>query len=260
MSRKTVLFFSLLAVFMIHRSAFAKGDTVKITLTNLESNTAIDVTDDSVKRFNVWRPAVFIGRVPQDEGFIIKWSKGVVPAPQTVLPLAAEHADIYAIYSKMMTNPSTSHGPDNNPIYLIDEMTQPGYPVVPCVRVPPEFEAAYAEILDEYNRRKDQHVKLERAFSIEKPYALLNPAQVGKFIDMNTIRRIPDPNSDARFRIATDLFRLGDVYFNKRRSLALTYISTFCGSACGLGNWKVFQKTPGGTWEERPWVTCGGIA
>src|SRR5260370_22314708 len=46
-------------------------------------------------------------------------------------------ADIYAIYSLMMTEPKTTHGPDNNEIYLIRDTTVPGTPPEPCVRVPP---------------------------------------------------------------------------------------------------------------------------
>ena len=39
-------------------------------------------------------------------------TKGVSPLPQT----AGEHADIYSIYSLMMTNPSTSHGPSTDDV------------------------------------------------------------------------------------------------------------------------------------------------
>jgi len=34
--------------------------------------------------------------------------------------------DVYAIYSLMLTNPKTSHGPDTNPRYLIADATAPG--------------------------------------------------------------------------------------------------------------------------------------
>ena len=185
------------------------------------------------------------------------------PAPTSAAPLiqaaaADEHADIYVIYSILMTNPATSHGPSTDELYLISEMTRRGHPEEPCVRVPPQYQMAYQETLDEYHRRKDKPVKLERALNIAKPYVLLNPEQVAQFIDNNHVRPTPYPNPHARFRIATDLFWLGDVYFNKAHTLALTAFATYCGSACGIVQWRVFEKSTA-RWEERPWG-CGGIA
>src|SRR5438552_3542031 len=88
-------------------------------------------------------------------------AKGASPLRQA----ADEHADIYSIYSLMMTNPSTSHGPSTDDVYLIADMTRPARPAEPCVRVPPQYDAAYQEILDEYHRRKYKPVKLERALN-----------------------------------------------------------------------------------------------
>jgi hypothetical protein len=53
-----------------------------------------------------------------------------------------------------------------------------------------------------------------------------------------------------------DLFYLGDVYFNKSHTLALTAISTYCGPLCGQWLWKIFEKSSTGQWESRPWVGC----
>jgi len=69
---------------------------------------------------------------------------------------ADQHAEIYSIYSLIMTNPATSHGPSTDDVYLIAEMTRLASPAEPCVRVPPQYETAYREILDEYRRRKDK--------------------------------------------------------------------------------------------------------
>ena len=45
---------------------------------------------------------------------------------QTTAPDPARQADIYAIYSLMLTNPQTSHSLDNNHVYLIAGTTVPG--------------------------------------------------------------------------------------------------------------------------------------
>src|SRR5215470_6603840 len=88
MKSKIVLASTLVAVLILHVPAFAKGDTVKIALTNLRSGVQTEVTDyAAVRRFGVWQGVgVTIGRNPQHEGFIIKWSKGAVAAPRAAYP------------------------------------------------------------------------------------------------------------------------------------------------------------------------------
>ena len=51
--------------------------------------------------------------------------------------------DVYAIYSLMLTNPQTSHGPDDNERYLIRIFTAPTSPQEPCVGPPKEREADF---------------------------------------------------------------------------------------------------------------------
>jgi hypothetical protein len=103
-------------------------------------------------------------------------------------------------------------------------------------------------------------VKLERAFSIAKPYELLNADDVREFVEIHSFRRTPYPNPKELLPKTTDLFWLGDVYFNQTHTLALTAISTYCGNLCGSMTWKIFEKSSTGQWEERPWVTCRSIA
>jgi hypothetical protein len=166
---------------------------------------------------------------------------------------ADRRADIYAIYSLMLTNPQTSHGPDDNEIYLISDTTAPGQPEVPCVHPPSGEESRFAEVMADFNQRRNVPAKLEPAFQISKPFRLLSPDEVAEFEK----RHFAAPSSGPK---ATDLFRLTDVYFSRDRSLALTAISTWCGGLCGLYLWKVFEKSKEGSWEERKWATCITIA
>jgi hypothetical protein len=167
--------------------------------------------------------------------------------------------DVYAIYSLMLTRPQTSHGPDDNERYLIAAMTAPPRPREPCVRPPEEREAEFKEMQTEYERRKAVPRELKPAFSISKPYALLSRDEAQTFIQS----RMPEPGHGAQpeeFKGVTDLFTLSDVYFNRRGTLALTGISTFCGGLCGLFQWKAFEKLDTGEWEERRWTTCTAMA
>jgi hypothetical protein len=91
---------------------------------------------------------------------------------------SAREKDVYAIYSLMLTNPQTSHGPDNNVRYLIAMTTGPGHPEKPCVQPPKEREADFQEVLTDFERRKSTPQQLKRAFSISKPYVLLTADEV----------------------------------------------------------------------------------
>jgi hypothetical protein len=159
--------------------------------------------------------------------------------------------DVYAIYSLMLTNPQTSHGTDNNERYLIVSTTVPGYPREPCVQPPREREKEFQEVSADFDRRKATQRLLTRQFSLPKPYVLLSDEEIREF------GRARDKEP---FRGVTDIFRLSDVYFNQRGTLALTFISTDCGGGlCGSFQWKVFEKLEG-TWRERDWVTCTAMA
>jgi hypothetical protein len=54
--------------------------------------------------------------------------------------------------------------------------------------------------LNEYYRRRDKPVKLERAFDITKSYQLLNADEVKEFVAIHSLRRTPDPNPNELFK------------------------------------------------------------
>jgi hypothetical protein len=125
--------------------------------------------------------------------------------------------------------------------------------------VPAAYYASRNEILAEYAAGRGSAVTLLPPLKIKKPYQLLTPDEVAEFIEIHRLRRTPVPNPNPTFAKAADLYYLGDVYFNSGRSLALTSLTSFCGSLCGATNWKVFEKTTRGVWEQRPeWVSCHG--
>jgi len=171
--------------------------------------------------------------------------------------------DVYAVYSAMMTNPPTSHGADDNTRYLIAAMTAPGVPHEPCIRPPKEREADrgadFQEALADFRLRESTQRQLNRSLTIPKPYTLVSVDEVREFQEAHALKN-PPGRPDERFRDVTDLFTLTDVYFNRRRTLALTAIATWCNVLCGMHQWKVFERTAGGTWKDTEWNACLVIA
>jgi hypothetical protein len=73
------LLVTLLATLVVPTPLAAKGPTLKISIKGDGLTTPIDLTDPSIRAFNVWEgPGTSVNGVEQTEGFIIDWSKGIV--------------------------------------------------------------------------------------------------------------------------------------------------------------------------------------
>ncbi len=179
---------------------------------------------------------------------------------------SGRQTDVYAIYSLMLLHPATSHGPDDNQIYLISDVTVPGTPTEPCVRPPDSETKRWAEVMEDFKLHQNVRTKLQPIFTLSKPFKLLNPAECDEFFKGRAAPHVPtsppeDPSKNqALFQKASDLFSLGDVYFDRNHTLALTFISSWCGGLCSQSQWKVFEKGTDGTWKAKSWATCFTIA
>jgi hypothetical protein len=175
---------------------------------------------------------------------------------------AEREKDVYAIYSLLFTNTETSHGADTNERYLIAATTSTRWPSEPtpaCVAPPAGRQAEFREVLADYELRKSTPRQLKRQLSIQKPYVLLDDEEVKAFMKTRPPTVHPD-TSDERFRGVADVFMLSEVYFNPSRTLALTAFSSWCGGLCAKWQWRVFEKSATGKWEERHWITCITVA
>ncbi len=153
--------------------------------------------------------------------------------------------DTYAIYSLLFANTQTSHGADNNPVYLIADTTVDGTPPEPCVDPPSDRQTKFAEVLADFAARRNEHTRLVRELNIAKPY---------RYLDAGEAR-----NPSVR-REATDVFSVGNVYFDRQHTIALTYLASVCGGLCGKFTWRVFERNKDGPWEPRAWVHCFTMA
>lgn len=192
-------------------------------------------------------------------GFVLLLA-GVTPpsyAQEIAYADLGQVTDTYAIYSLLLTNPTTA-GLDTNERYLIAPTTVPGDPGILCVEPPKGREAEFKEVLADYDKRKNTPFPLKPLLHITERYVILTEEDVKAFSNERLVGSKNKP-SDERFRGVTHLFRLGDVYFNPQRTLALVQLSTWCGSLCGRWDWRVFEKVDG-KWEERHWVRCGAVS
>jgi len=201
---------------------------------------------------------------------------------QLSFSVMAQTADVYAIYSDLISkSPVVRSGPGNVPtedqLYLIDGTTiidregygPPGvrsiFTAEACMKVPPVDDAAFREILSDYNLRKNAPATLKRQFTFSKPYQLLTSVEADRFLrealESNPAVRAPNVtppvNKNPLYQKSKRVFRMGDVYFNKSRTLAVVFFSVYTTPQDGSGSWKAFRKAANGQWQtNNSWTTC----
>jgi hypothetical protein len=172
---------------------------------------------------------------------------------------ADRRADTYAVYSAALNHPSLSH-PDDNEKYLVRDWSDDSMEKEPgnCITVPAEYRLAYSELLQDRSEHRKPFL-LERAFEISKPYDFITEEQAQLF--RNLRGRPGRTTSEVElFRGAADLISLGNVYFDRKRTLAAVYTGAFCGGLCGFWTWRVFLKNGQGDWAEQHWARCMTVA
>jgi hypothetical protein len=164
---------------------------------------------------------------------------------------ADREGDTYSIYSLLLTNLQTSHGPDGNPRFLVVDTTVRGVPERPCFDRRSLGKSRIAEILSDFDERKNRRQKLKRELVIAKPYELLTESEAAQF-------RKPGAGvlSRGRYSGVTDLFSFSNVYFDKARTLAVAQVASWCGNVCGLWQWTMLEKQRDGSWKQVPGLSC----
>jgi len=196
--------------------------------------------------------------------------------------LLAQTPDAYAIYSELIAkSPAVRSGPGNVPtedqLYLIDASTitdrtgygPPGartlFTAESCMKVPPLDDAGFREILADYNLRKNTSAALKRQFTFTKPYQLLASVEADRFLrealeatpQVRAPNVTPPVNRNPLYPKSKRVFRMGDVYFNKSRTLAVVFFSVYTTPQDGSGSWKAFRKGASGQWQtNNSWTTC----
>ena len=200
-------------------------------------------------------------------------ASGFRQGPPIQSPNDGRRQDTYAIYSAVISNEFQPSDPE----YFIDETTwtsrtgffgpylfatPPPYfqfglddivndTKTQCVQVPTDRQASLREVLDEYDQqRQDSPTTLAREFTLAKPYRLFNAVETRTFLSGHA--------ASGEYSKSSRVIGLGNVYFNRNRTVAFTYVSVSSRTSGGRGKWVAFEKSAAGNWEQRTWVGCEG--
>ncbi len=172
-------------------------------------------------------------------------------------------ADLHALYSLVLERPPIRL--DGNSVYLIQDTTGEFYSEIDpaqCIKPDPEDREAFDEILAAYAAGKTKRHLIQPRMRTAKPFQLVDEAVARVFIELRRPRPTTDPKEFARqFPQSTHLIRLGNVYFNRLRTLAMVSISAYCGPTCGQQILAIYRKGSDGTWAgvQPSFPICPGI-
>lgn len=188
--------------------------------------------------------------------FVCLAALAVLAIPQSPTSSSATVADpdAYAVYSTHIRR-AYAHCKQT---LLIQETTGATYGVDEpgkCIHAPVAEQQRMQEVLADYAAHKNEDWKLEPRFTIEQPYHLLTKAETDEFTDFQMQRKKPSRAHAKLFRQTDDLIRLGRVFFNRDRTLAIALMSHWCGGLCGEEYWGVYEKREG-VWVPLDWNQC----
>jgi hypothetical protein len=195
----------------------------------------------------------------------------VTPQAATEPPVipADQSAEIYDVYSALIDHPKLSHS-DTATKYLIGNSTgfNPDPSLAGCVTPTSAYRSSFEEILAAFAAHKFDSFRLERKFTLSRPYEILDPAEVKQFEEMTMKPSLLGGSRDDvdKFRGGTDIIQVGNVYFNRNRTFAMVRTGAWCGGLCGLWVWRILEKDASGGWRElsrtelQNWRMCATIA
>jgi hypothetical protein len=160
--------------------------------------------------------------------------------------------DVRAIYSWLATQSAD---------YLIAPETYQtvDYPNEHCLLIRKEHLADFREIRADFDRRRNTIRKVPTSLETPKPYVILDP-NVANEIIWQSPALSDSPIVRERYPGAEHILLFSDVFFNRKRNVALVQIDQWCGGLCGVSRWIAFEKGKDGLWEMRAWVQCIAVA
>jgi hypothetical protein len=204
------------------------------------------------------------------------------PPPAPLPMLASRTLASYQIYSGLMPLGETADKGWPHALWLIrdttitaipdDQPCSPG-PAVnaresapgnnPHLVVTPTavYAQDFREILQDFDEHCHDHIALDQsAFHTAVPIRLLSAAEQQEFRDVRNAGPGASADASAKFAGAPALYAFSEVYFNRNQTVALVWVTHWCGSQCGQGFWRALALDHGqwkvlDSWRAPQWIS-----
>lgn len=126
-----------------------------------------------------------------------------------------------------------------------------------ALKPPPGDEKAFHQAVQDFERLRYLHFRLERHFRLGHPYTLLDAEQIRQ---LRAAKTSAYPGSTLRNRYAgyAGITFFSAVYFSDNQQAALVYRNDWCGVFCNQAQWFYFEKK-NGHWQQMSGMTVPGI-
>jgi hypothetical protein len=182
----------------------------------------------------------------------------VVPAARSqAVPDVPPNRDIatYEIYSFLLQHPVLEDGRWPRKFWLIDADTHLGSFEDPrAIEPPPERAKEAQEMFADYKVHSGDTLHLDSA-RIQASVAvhLADAAKRKRFTASLRFGHQIDAAAAAEFDGIPSIDTFSPVFFNRSQTLAMVYVSEYCGGLCANARWVVLERKESG-WKPLPWV------
>lgn len=167
--------------------------------------------------------------------------------------------NVYDVYAGLLADPPLSHANGNLEYAIVDTTASVSDMVHPdpnCRDFAREHPASFSQMQGDYERRKNRRVRLERKFSLAKPYVLISEQRADSFPGWGV--KLTTADDIKTFSGVQDVIRLSDVFFDRDKKFAMVYMSAKCEHVlCGMFGWQILERLPSGRWQLDSTARCG---
>jgi len=171
-------------------------------------------------------------------------------AQQSSSPEAYIDDEAYRVYDALLPQDSTGSTfvMQGDTFAKLSDQNSHSFGPEECID--PGVAADFKDAITDYNRANQNRWLLQRKFSTQHPYEILDAATLAALFkgDGWTALRQRFPN-------AAGMFEMSAVGFNKDKTRAILYFGHSCGSLCGDWSFHLLKKVES-KWTEVPGVMC----
>jgi hypothetical protein len=185
-------------------------------------------------------------------GTLVLSCSSAILAQQSSSPEAYTDEDAYQVYDALLPQDSSLS------TVVIDANTSGQIAGGRAKRGPeaciaPAAAAEFKDAIDDYNRVNQNKWLLQRKFSLQRPYEILDLATSGPLFADGWKKFYQ------RFPKSRGILEMSAVGFNKDRTRAIVYFGNSCGMLCGGWSFELLKKVDG-KWQSVPGITCNTVS
>jgi hypothetical protein len=204
------------------------------------------------------------------------WAQQSAPANLSgPIPLE-KRMESYAIYANLLPNGEMAARQWPHAMWFVRDLTVSPVPGdEPCRPAPgseggmmnpheyihptADREQDFKEILEDFDQHCHDHLMLQPdIWHSETPVRLLTPEEQREAQETQFGTR-GDADLGAKYKGASAIFGFSEVYFNAHHTVALVFLTDWCGNLCGHLSWLALALEDG-KWKPLPWQMPFGIS